>query len=423
MSRLTVAVMVNYGFCLSNNPCDYRIVSLRAPPGSPLYEAKLAQQQMYPEVAKETDDPYYVFNIFYPLLAPDTPMEHSIFSPALFNAVSVLAANDRELESLEISEQGIRIPNQYGTSRTILAALSQIIIELITHVIKLRASAGDLEKPKNIKQTHGKIYRDSQIMISETALIIAAWTLNRAQQHGYTGTWEQTKNILVAHMARVPAGKFPEEIVSRIRVRILERPSILTANGELFALNDLYNSLPDKMRQPCTSSLQSILTTTERVIPMLRGSGESSPFVFPIFVCFITAVYRAAPDTSELPPRLANWARFLLEKYPPPPDDVAWMLEDEDDEQLASLLDEEVLETMRTRNQAVFDDLATFTGDWTGDSWWLSPNWIRWAWMLVEQESVQAPDDPLQMLSGGGSGQVMLSTVSYLYIPQDVSGQ
>ena len=423
MSRLTVAVMVNYGFCLSNNLCDYRIVSLRAPPGSPLYEAKLAQQQMYPEVAKETDDPYYVFNIFYPLLAPDTPMEHSIFSPALFNAVSILAANDRELESLEISEQGIWIPNQYGTSRTILAAISQIIIELITHVVKLRASAGDLEEPKNIKQTHGKIYRDSQIMISETALIIAAWTLNRAQQHGYTGTWEQTKIILVAHMARVPAGKFPEEIVSRIRVRILERPSILTANGELFTLNDLYNTLPDKMRQPCTSSLQTILTTTERAIPMLRGSGESSPFVFPIFVCFITAVYRAAPDTSELPPRLAKWARFLLEKYPPPPDDVAWMLEDEDDEQLASLFDEEVLETMRTRNQAVFDDLAAFTGDWKGDNWWLSPNWIRWAWMLVEQESVQAPDDPLQMLSAGGSGQVMLSTVSYLYIPQDESGQ
>lgn len=156
---------------------------------------------------------------------------------------------------------------------------------------------------------------------------------------------------------------------------------------------------------------------------MLRGSGESSPFVFPIFVCFITAVYRAAPDTPELPPRLAKWARFLLEKYPSPPDDVAWMLEDEDDEQLASLFDEEVLETMRTRNQAVFDDLAAFTGDWKGDNWWLSPNWIRWAWMLVEQESVQAPDDPLHMLSAGGSGQVMLSTVSYLYIPQDESGQ
>ena len=347
-------------------------------------------------------------------------MEHSIFSPALFNAVAILAANDRELESLEISEQGFRIPNQYGTSRTILAALSQIIIELITHVVKLKSSAAGLQQPQNIKQTHGKIYRDSQIMLSETALIIAAWTLNRARQHGYTGTWEETKSLLAAHMARVPAGKFPEEIVSRIRVKILERSSVLTSNGELFALEDLQGILPEKMQKPCKTSFQSILTTTERAIPMLRGSAESSPFVFPIFVCFVTAVYRAS-GSSELSPRLAKWASLLLDKYPPPPEDVAWMLEDEDDEGLVSLFDEEVLEMMRTRNSAVFSELAGFTGDWQGDNWWLSPNWIRWAWMLIEQESVQVPDDPLRMLAAGEPGQesVMLSTASYLYIPQE----
>ena len=97
------------------------------------------------------------------------------------------------------------------------------------------------------------------------------------------------------------------------------------------------------------------------------------------------------------------------------------MLEDEDDEGLVSLFDEEVLETMRTRNSAVFSELAGFTGDWQGDNWWLSPNWIRWAWMLIEQESVQVPDDPLRMLAAGEPGQesVMLSTASYLYIPQE----
>lgn len=375
---------------------------------------------MYPELAlNEADEPYYVFNIFYPLLAPGMSMEHSIFSPALFNAISILAANERELESLEISEPGIQIPNQYGTSRTILAALSQIIIELITHVIKLKSSAAGLQQPQNIKQTHGKIYRDTQIMLSETALIIAAWTLNRARQHKYTETWEETKTLLAAHMDRVPVGKFPEEIVSRIRVRILERPSVLASNGELFALDDLYGVLPEKMQKPCKTSLRSILTNTEQAIPMLRGMAESSPFVFPIFVSFIAAVYRTNP--SELTPRLAKWALLLLDKYPPPPNDVAWMLEDEDDEQLASLFDEEVLETMKTQNQNVFDELAAYTGDWKGDNWWLSPNWVRWAWMLIEQETVQVPDDPLKMLAAGEAGkeQVMLSTVSYLYIPQE----
>lgn len=409
--------MMNYGFCLPNNSCDYRIVSLRAPPGSPLDQAKAAQRQMYPEVAAQTDDnPYYVFNIFYPLLAPDTSMEHSIFSPALFNAVSILAANDRELESLEITELGIRIPNQYGTSRTTLAALSQIIIELITHVVKLRSSGADLQQPQNIKQTHAKVYRDSQILLSETALVIAAWTLARSQQHSYTGgTWEETKTLLSSHMARVPANKFPDEITSRIRVRILERPSILPHNGELFTLDDLYGILPEPMQQPCKTCLQSILATTERALPMFQGNAESSPFVFPLFVCFVVAAYRTnAPSLSA--PRLSRWAQLLLDKYPPPPDDVAWMLEDEDDEQLVTLFDDEVLETMRTRTPAAFSALSAYTGDWQGDPWWLSPNWIRWAWMLVEQESVQVPDDPLRLLSA--QGQVMLSTVSTLYIPQ-----
>lgn len=377
-------------------------------------QAKAAQRQMFPEVAAQVDDPYYVFNVFYPLLAPETPMEHSIFSPALFNAVSILAANDREVEALEVTELGIRIPNQYGTSRTILAALSQIIIELITHVVKLRSSGADLQQPQNIKQTHAKVYRESQIMLSETALVIAAWTLNRSQQHGYTRTWEETKTLLSAHMARVPANKFPDVIISRIRVRILERPSILTHNGELFTLDDLYDILPEPMQQPCKTCLQSILTTTERAIPMFQGNAESSPFVFPVFVCFVIAAYRT--NAPSLSPRLSCWARLLLDKYPPPPDDVAWMLEDEDDEQLVTVFDDEVLETMRTRNQAVFSGLTAYTGDWQGDHWWLSPNWIRWAWMLVEQESVQVPDDPLQMLSA--QGQVMLSTVSTMYIPQ-----
>ena len=411
---------MNYGFCLPDNPCDYRILSLRAPPGSPLQQAKSHQIKMYPHLA-EADDHYYVFNIFYPLLAPDASMEHSIFSPALLNALSILAANDRELETLEIAEHEIRIPEQYGNSRSLLAALSQIMIELITHIVKLKSSSQGSQEPENLKQTHGKIYRDSQITLSETALIIATWTLTRARQHGLKGNWEETKNMLSSHMARVPAGKFLEEIVSRIRVRMLDRKSLLTNSGELFAFNELFEILPPEIQDPCKTCFHQISTEVEKAIPMLGGSSESSPFAFPMFACLIVAIYKAthaSPEKPQLPLRLAKWASFLLEKYSPPPDDMAWMLEDEDDEHLASLFDD-VLETMRTQNSGAFTSVAEFTDESRGDSWWLSPNWIRWAWMLMEQETVQIPDDPLKMLSTDAQGQVMLSTVSYLYIPAD----
>ncbi|PYI06429.1 SET domain protein [Aspergillus sclerotiicarbonarius CBS 121057] len=413
-------LMMNYGFCIPGNPCDHRIVSLRAPPGSPLQVAKSHQVQMHPELGGETEDHYYVFNVFYPLLAPHMSMEHSIFSPALLDAVSVLAANNRELETLEITSQAIKIPSGYGNSRALLAALSQVIIELITHAAKLRASGEDLQTPTNLKQTHAKVYRDSQIMLSETALVIAAWTLNRARQHNFTGSWEQTKRLLGAHMGQIPAGKFPDEVFSRLQVRILERQSLLKNNGELFTLSELPDLLPVEMHQPCKACFQDILSVSENAIPMLNGIGGSSPFAFPMFLCLVVAVHTASQSAAsegvQLPSRLSRWASFLLENYPPPPNDVAWAVEDEDDEHMLGLFDD-VLEKMRTQNAGVFAKLARYTGDWQKDDWWLSPNWLRWGWMIGEQECVQIPEDPLRLLATGGGGQVRLATGTYLYVP------
>ncbi|KAL4921692.1 hypothetical protein BDW62DRAFT_174263 [Aspergillus aurantiobrunneus] len=430
-------LMMNYGFCLANNPCDYRTVGLRAPAGSPLHFAREQQKQLFPNSSNDIEDPFYVFNIFYPLLAPDIPMEHSIFSPALFDAISVLAANQRELETLEISEHAIQIANTYGNSRAVLSAISQIAIELITHIVRLRSSEPPSRQPHNLKQTHAKIYRDSQITLSESALVIAAWTLNRARLHNLQGGWEGTKQLLVQHMSRIPQGKFPAAIQSRIQVRILERPSILINSGELFAFTELLGLLPSAIRNAAQDCLASILATASRRIPTLRGiAGNACPFRFPLFACFVVAVHTtnrhkhsaesgiSAEGTHNfLPPRLSRWASFLLDHYLPPPDDVAWALEDEDDENLVGEFDR-ILEELREQDAEGFGKLEPFTGGWGGDAdaWWLSPNWVRWAWMMTEQECVQVPDDPLALLApgdGDGNGNVMLSTETYLYIPQE----
>ncbi|KAL2813184.1 hypothetical protein BDW59DRAFT_178327 [Aspergillus cavernicola] len=437
-------LMMNYGFCLAENPCDYRTVGLRAPPGSPLQIAREQQKRLFPDSSNDAEDPYYVFSVFYPLLSPDIPMEHSIFSPALFNAVSVLAANQRELETLEVSKHEIRVSDIYENSRAAIAAISQIIIELITHIVRLRVSGPEESKqPENLKQTHAKIYRDSQIRLSETALVIAAWTLQRARLHGLQGGWDETKQLLNNHMARISPGKFPQEVQSRTQVRILERPSLLTSSGELFTLPESLALLSVEIQTPLQECLKTISTTASRRISALRGiPQEASPFRFPLFACFVIAAHTTTRHNhslpsgqrqraSPLPPRLSQWANFLLTHYPPPPSDVAWALEDEDDEALLSEFNE-VLERMRERNtDALFSNLEPFiTGvqgddddddDDDDDAWWLSPNWLRWAWMMTEQECVQAPEDPLALLNsdGSGSGNVMLSTETYLYIPRE----
>ncbi|KAI9373808.1 hypothetical protein BJX61DRAFT_501329 [Aspergillus egyptiacus] len=424
-------LMMNYGFCLADNPCDYRTVSLRAPPGSPLHAARAQRKQLFPNAVNDAEDPYYVFNIFYPLLAPDIPMEHSIFSPALLNAVSILAANQRELETLEVSEHAIRIqPTTYGNSRASLAALSQVTIELITHIVRLKSAAPDpsATPPSNLKQTHAKIYRDSQIRLSETALVIASWSLHRARLHNLQGTWPETKHLLHEHTSRIPPSKFPPHITSQIHVRTLQRPSLLPHTGELFSLSESLTLLPAEIQNPASDSLTTILKHASRSIPPLRGiPAPSSPFRFPLFTCFIIAIHnhsQTLPSTgdhqsSALPSRLSTWASFLLTHYPPPPTDVAWALEDEDDEALLSSLDE-VLEDMRVRRSEVFSALEPFVGSADADSWWLSPNWLRWAWMMTEQECVQVPEDPLGVLEEKeeGGGNVMLETETYLYIPQ-----
>ncbi|KAL4881706.1 hypothetical protein BJY04DRAFT_188623 [Aspergillus karnatakaensis] len=422
-------LMMNYGFCLADNTCDYRRVALRAPPGSPLHFAREQQKQLFPNLPNNTEDPYYVFNIFYPLLAPDIPMEHSVFSPALFNAVSVLAANQRELETLEISEHAIQHANTYGNSRAAISALSQIIIELITHIVRLRASEPETQ-PRNLKQTHAKIYRDTQVRLSETALVIAAWSLQRTRLHDFEGHWEETNQLLNQHMSHIPQGKFPEEVYSRIQVRILERPSILLKTGELFTFNEVLDLLPSDVQNSSRECFKTIITTASRRVEALRGVPENDiPFRFPLFACFVVAVHTtnrhkhnivSGERSSFLPPRLSRWASFLLDHYLPPPNDVAWALEDEDDEALLSEFDD-VLKKLRERKPDMFAALEPFTGgQGDSDTWWLSPNWLRWAWMMTEQETVQVPEEPLAMLkSGDGGGDVMISTETYLYIPQE----
>lgn len=421
------SVMMNYGFCIPGNPVDYRVVSLRAPPGSPLYEAKGRQQQQFPNAQVKTEDRYYVFNVSYPLLDPNAAMEHSIFSPDLFDAVSVLSANDREFETLEVSEDALRIPVQpYGNSRNILASLSQIVIELVTHIVKLKSSA-QTSQPQNLKQIHAKMYRDSQVTLSETAMIIAEWTLARAREQGITTSSGPGKEkLLESHLSRLPAGKFSEETIAQIRSTILGRKSLLKHEGELFQFRDLFGALPAEMQEPCRNCLRNVLSHAEQFIAPQKPDNASGPLGFSVFLCFLIATYRftiSSPEDGkvQLSPRLARWARFLLDTYPAPPDDVAWVLPDEDDEALLSNFDD-LVETMRAQNPQFFSSVARLTGNWQDDGWWLSPNWLRWAWMAAEQEMVNVPDDPLRFVttgSLGAGGPVMLSTISYLYIPHD----
>ncbi|KAJ5545063.1 hypothetical protein N7461_007367 [Penicillium sp. DV-2018c] len=410
-------VFMNYGFCIPGNPTDYRIVHLGVKPDSPLGQAKARQLELFPQVAKNAEDHYYIFNPYYPLLAPETPMEHSIFSPALFNALMVMESNVRERKKLQITEDTISITPSYGTNHSLYAALAQISFELIAHSTNLKASAEDLPShPSNLNETHSQIYRNGQILIDESALINASWCIARGREHIRTQSWEDIKSLLHELMDRFPAGLLSDDVLSRIRVRILERPSLITKNGELFRLGELFGLLlPTEMQESSQKCFQRILAEASRNVPSFASDPQS---LFATVICFLAATYNSnSPETrSRLPSRLTRWIAFLIDEYPLPSASVSASDADADAENRVSeplRLFGEYATAVKAASWAPDDGV-----DWlTGDSGWLHVKWLQWAWVVAGEEMVMIPLDPFEILKM--EGELSLLKQACLYVPHE----
>jgi hypothetical protein len=440
--------MMNYGFCIPDNPCEYRVVGMRAPPGTPLSMVKARYEAEFPDAAtdkKTNEDKYYVFSVSYPHVDRTAPLEFSIFSPDLLRAVSIIAANDRELETLEVMRDGFHIPLQvYGNTRNLLASLNQILLELLTHIQKHRMSdPSSSSSPTNLKQLYAKMYRDSQIQLSKTAVLFAYWTLNLARMRKSEYEEQGKERLLDSFLSSVviPTGSFSAETIAQIRTRILDRQSLLTIiNGkihveELFLFGELFALLPVEIQRPVENCLRTMKSEAARAIILStggdvpsssgreeeEGNGPHSMLSFAMFICFVVADHRK--NERWLSHRLKKWCRFLLETYPPPPPDVAWVLPDEDDETFLETVDQlvEGHHQKQDSNNRLFSAISYLLGDKEEEEdWWLSPNWLRWAWLVLEQEMVMnMVDDPLKYIVEQDSNKAGFSTRSFLYIPQD----
>jgi hypothetical protein len=424
--------MMNYGFCIPNNPCEYRVVSLRAPPGSPLAQIKAQFEQHFPRPSKKNskndqEDRYYVFSLPYPLIDTSQPLEFSIFSPDLLHALSVISANDRELETVTIDEEGFRVPWQiYGNSRNLIAALNQIVIELLSYIQRLEVSGRQLGEPRNLKQAFAKQFRESHIRLSQTAVFIANWTTTLSQDASKADREELLNKLL----SRIPQHIFNIETAEQVKKRILTRKSLLSDNqfGELLRFENLFHLLSTVMQGPSRQCIEEVSSRAKSAIAIDDGAGLSSGdaengphalFAYAVFICLLVAVNRHNP--SQLTSRLRSWCDFLLDKYPAPPNDVAWALPDENDEAMFSTYDSFINDHLPGETiSAVTTFVGTQTpaqGERDVSEWWLSPNWLRWAWLVLEQEMVtNVIDDPLGYLINGADGG--MKTKNFLYVPQ-----
>lgn len=389
---------MNYGFCIQNNPTDYRIVKLGVKPNSPLGQAKARQIQMFPGLANNTDDHYYIFNVFYPLLAPEGSMEHAVISPALFDALTIMEGNDRERKDVDISEAGICIPQKYGNGRCRLAALAQVSFELIAHIAMLRDSGEDLpDQPTNLKQTFAKIYRDGQSTLDKTALIITSWTLARAREHNRQESWEDIKVMLNEHLSKVPAGYFPEEILSKVRVRILERRSLVPRNGELFRLMELFTLLPPELQGSCQKYWMEYIAS---------GPWATDPQVmFSLAISLLAATTRANQTKPLVSSRLTRWFDFLITEYP------LGGSEDAPESQ-----GRQFLQALSTNKEQFLQGASDCGLQWLTESGeWMNAEWLQWACTVGDAERVLVPVEPLQVLVEDPA----MAKQAVLYVPQE----
>ena len=393
---------MNYGFCLANNPNDYRIIKLGVNQDSPLSKAKARQIEMFPARAKDVEDHYYIFNVFYPLLVVEGSMEHSIFSPALFNALTVLEANERERKSIEIKESEISIRVAYGNGRSTLKALAQISFELISHITTLRESAQNLPaQPANLKQAFAQIYRRSQTILDKTALVIATWTLARARDHTRGQAWEDTKSLLNEHMAKIPIGCFSEEIMSKMRIRILDRQSLVSNNGELFRLGELFSLLPDDLQSP--SQLYY-----ERIRAQHPALSSEPQIMFAFVICLLVATSRSPKLRPRLSSRLNIWADFLCDAYPLRSEEYS-----SSQSQGWAIIGQ--LDRLFSREQAL-SWTTEYGTEWLAESSeWLDPQWLQWAYTVSDQEMFLIPFEPLQVLANDCQG---IAKNAIMYVPQ-----
>lgn len=422
--------MMNYGFCIPDNPCEYRVVSLRAPPDSPLAQIKAQYEQHFPRPVDKKDsdssqgDKYYVFSLSYPLLDSSQPLEYSIFSPDLLHALSVIVANDRELEAVTIDSDGFRVSqNPYADSRNLIASLNQIVIELLSYIQRLEVSGSRLGEPKNLKQVFAKQFRESHINLSRVAVFVANWTLMRSRTSMEEGRREEILNEL---LSCIPGQIFDDEKKEKIRERILSRESLLSDNqsGELFRFEGLFQLLPPDFQGIAQQCLGELTTRTKQAIAIDDGTGsetESGPhalFAYASFINLVIAIHRHKP--TQIPPRLSTWCNFLLKTYPAPPNDVSWTLPDETDETILSAFDSFINDHLPGEVPAPLtpwlDGPAPACGKRDVSDWWLSPNWLRWAWLVLEQEMVMnVVDDPLGEMVGGLKGELKMRNL--LYVP------
>jgi hypothetical protein len=375
-------LMLGYRFAIPSNPFDHFSVALRVPAGSPLAQTRI----WYPDKKKETDFQCYIFNPNHPRAESASCLEAAMFSYDLLDSISVLCANDRELQVMFKERKtylSTRLASRTsGNNRNVLHTLVQLYRECQQRLSVLQISdpRPNGEVARTPQQRYAQIYRDSQMEILATATLLCRYTLLRAQ------TSRATEAVLQLVNATPQQSQLDQTAVSNLG-RLMHRHRSLIQTPELFDFSSLYQFLPLEISVPVLAILarQPPTSHTQRIRLV-------------VLVAFLRA-----QAIGILPGRFQTWLEKLDSWY-----DQSWSIltpdsDGKDDAEGVRTLLTSVAELARTLCEKPHS--ITLEG-------------LTWAWNVVAEESVQVPKGLVAAQSGQCSGEHAGSDSLLLYIPQ-----
>ncbi|OQV02752.1 hypothetical protein CLAIMM_07896 [Cladophialophora immunda] len=373
-------LLLAYGFTIPGNPFDHFVVSIKAPPGSPLDVARRAWKQ---DIRSDIERRCFIFNHKHPESTSALVLESSLFSFDLLDSISILCANDREMQSMTMRNQSLMSycltdKPRFQDRRIILATLSQLLRECIARAKRLRSTdprrtIPGLE-PANSKQQNAKVYRESQLEIVETAVALCTFVLKCA----ISGTVDPERMLTTM-----------QDQVSRsalANLRLLGKRHVrLTRPSELLSLDGMIEMIPNSEGvRKCLVSLSQQLQSNAHGEGSIDTSGPRSVIKGQL-AATLSALYSEYAHGVKLPQRITEWVKQLVTWYPPDSESWAyvptpgpWESGEEPPAELMNLL---------AARAALSPTIAVESSV----KRWLRPERICWGWNVMEEEKVIVP--------------------------------
>lgn len=369
-------LLLSYGFTIQDNPFDHYVISINAPPDSPLSEVRKWKK----DIRSDPLSRCFIFDYRHPTTTSAISIEQSVFSFDLLDSVSVLCANEREQGIMQSHQQTLMsrfLPFEgtpcFPDGRIILATLSQLLLDCTARAARLRttdpSSHASRLTASNSKQKNAKVYRDSQLQIVETAAAVCKFVLKGALQ-----------DIKVKDILEEMEADLPTSIAQNLHTLINHYDRRLTRPFELLSLASIIDMLPKSV----SSTLAQCLRELEACLGSQCGPSKKVVLDKSKFAIVISALYSELDQGIQLRQRVKSWLEQLVQWYPLDADSWAYVptAEEEPPPALMNLL-------------ACGRNMSLTVSDFNWKQW-LRPDRICWGWNVMEEQIVQVPTSVLR---------------------------